>query len=65
MSDNKKSAGQPLEAMKSDGLTEEDRRTGTRDRRVAKVDRRNSERLAEEIAPRRHPDVKGRRSSDR
>lgn len=54
MSENQKSASQ-----------QEERRTGARDRRTAKVDRRNSERLAEDIAPRRHPDVKDRRSSDR
>jgi hypothetical protein len=42
----------------------EDRRNGSKDRRKAKVDRRNPERLAEEIAPRRHPDIKGRRSTD-
>ncbi|MGD8416548.1 MAG: hypothetical protein PVH91_05785 [Pseudomonadales bacterium] len=48
----------------SEALAEE-KRSGTRDRRIAKTDRRNPERLAEEIAPRRHPDVKGRRDYDR
>ncbi|MGE0625628.1 MAG: hypothetical protein AB7I04_13305 [Pseudomonadales bacterium] len=46
-------------------MTEEERRSGVRDRRIAKADRRNSERLVEDIAPRRHPDVKDRRKSDR
>jgi len=43
----------------------EDRRDGPKDRRVNKKDRRDPERLAEEIAPRRHPDIKGRRDYDR
>jgi hypothetical protein len=42
----------------------EERRNGPKDRRTARTDRRNPERLAEEIAPRRHPDIKGRRSTD-
>lgn len=65
MSDDQQSASQPLAAVKGKDVTEEDRRSGARDRRTAKADRRNSERLAEDIAPRRHPDIKDRRKSDR
>ena len=65
MSDNKKSASQPLAAVKGKDVTEEERRSGVRDRRISKADRRNSERLVEDIAPRRHPDIKDRRKSDR
>ena len=43
---------------------EEERRQGAKDRRIADKDRRNPERVADEIAPRRHPDIKGRRTSD-
>lgn len=43
----------------------EERREGPKDRRNANKDRRDPERLAEEIAPRRHPDIKGRRDYDR
>jgi len=42
----------------------EDRRQGTKERRKKDKDRRDLERLANEIAPRRHPDIKGRRSGD-
>ena len=42
----------------------DDRRTGARDRRIEDKERRDSERVAEEIAPRRHPDLKGRRTTD-
>ena len=40
---------------------EEERRKGPKDRRTTKSERRNPERIADEIAPRRHPDVKDRR----
>jgi hypothetical protein len=43
----------------------EDRRQGVKDRRTGDKDRRDPERTADEIAPRRHPDVKGRRDSDK
>ena len=42
----------------------EEKRSGVRDRRITDRDRRNPERTADEIAPRRHPDIKGRRSYD-
>ena len=42
----------------------EERRQGAKDRRINDKDRRNPERVADEIAPRRHPDIKGRRASD-
>lgn len=42
----------------------EERREAAKNRRKTKKDRRDPERVAEEIAPRRHPDLKGRRSSD-
>jgi hypothetical protein len=42
----------------------ENRRQGAKDRRITDKDRRNPERVADEIAPRRHPDIKGRRSTD-
>ena len=42
----------------------EERREGAKDRRVSDKDRRDPERVAEEIAPRRHPDIKGRRDYD-
>jgi len=38
-----------------------ERRQGPADRRIALEDRRNSERLTQDIAPRRDPDVKDRR----
>jgi hypothetical protein len=38
-----------------------ERRQGPADRRIALEDRRNSERVAQDIAPRRDPDVKDRR----
>jgi len=39
----------------------EDRRKGPRDRRRNRVDRRNPERLQEDLTPRRDPDVGDRR----
>lgn len=42
----------------------EERRDGPMDRRAKNKDRRDPERVAEEIAPRRHPDIKDRRNSD-
>lgn len=66
MSDNQISASKPGEPKQGSAEQErEERRSGHRDRRKAGTDRRNAERLAEDIAPRRHPDVKGRRSYDR
>lgn len=38
-----------------------ERREGPADRRVATEERRNPERIAQDIAPRRDPDVKDRR----
>jgi len=38
-----------------------ERRAGPVDRRMALEDRRNLERVSQEIAPRRHPDIKDRR----
>jgi hypothetical protein len=43
----------------------EDRRKGPQSRRMACEDRRNAERLAGDIAPRRNPDMPGRRRRDR
>ena len=42
----------------------EERRDGAKDRRQLDKDRRDPERVADEIAPRRHPDIKGRRDYD-
>lgn len=42
----------------------DERRDGAKDRRQTDKDRRDPERVADEIAPRRHPDVKGRRTYD-
>ena len=42
----------------------EERRDGPKDRRRLDKDRRDPERVADEIAPRRHPDIKGRRDYD-
>ena len=41
---------------------QEERRAGPADRRRTQPDRRNAERVSEDVAPRRHPDVKDRRS---
>jgi hypothetical protein len=60
MAEQNNTAAETLE-----GHQGEDRRQGIKDRRIADKDRRNQERLADEIAPRRHPDIKGRRSADR
>jgi hypothetical protein len=43
----------------------DERRDGPKDRRSQARDRRDPERVADEIAPRRHPDIKGRRDYDR
>ena len=43
----------------------EERRDGPSDRRKQAKDRRDPERVADEIAPRRHPDIKGRRDYDK
>ena len=43
---------------------ENERRDGPKDRRQTGKDRRDPERVADEIAPRRHPDVNGRRDYD-
>jgi len=48
----------------SDNYQGEERRDGPRDRRAKNKDRRDPERVADDIAPRRHPDIKGRRESD-
>ena len=40
-----------------------ERRAGTPDRRTTQEDRRNMERVAQDIAPRRDPEVKDRRKS--
>ncbi|MCB1683927.1 MAG: hypothetical protein KDI31_05565 [Pseudomonadales bacterium] len=40
-----------------------ERRSGPADRRSSQPDRRNPERTAEDFAPRRHPDVKDRRTT--
>ena len=42
----------------------DERRSGARDRRIKDKERRDLERVADEIAPRRHPDIKGRRTAD-
>ena len=47
-----------------DGRQGEDRRQGAKDRRITDKDRRDPERVADEIAPRRHPDIKDRRTRD-
>lgn len=39
-----------------------DRRKGARDRRETRQDRRNPERVADDVGPRRHPDVRERRN---
>jgi|TARA_B100000315_G_C14572577_1_gene586347 hypothetical protein len=44
--------------------TQEERRKGPESRRVATEDRRHSERVADDINPRRNPDTPGRRSAD-
>ena len=43
----------------------DERRDGPKDRRQNDKERRDPERVADEIAPRRHPDVKGRRDYDK
>lgn len=60
MPDLTNTAVEPLE----EGYPGEERRQGMKDRRIADRDRRNPERLADDIAPRRHPDIRGRRSID-
>ena len=47
-----------------DQPTAEERRTGPKDRRVAREDRRNLDRVLEELSPRRNPDMAGRREGD-
>lgn len=42
--------------------TKPDRRKGPKDRRASKPDRRNAERLLDDIAPRRNPEVPDRRT---
>jgi hypothetical protein len=42
----------------------DERRSGARDRRIEDKERRDPERVADEIAPRRHPEIKDRRTSD-
>jgi hypothetical protein len=44
--------------------TGEDQRNGPKDRRTATPDRRNAERVAEDLNPRRDPERRGRRSDD-
>ena len=46
---------------KLDMHTGPERRTGKADRRVAAQDRRNEDRLAEELLPRRNPEIPDRR----
>ena len=41
-----------------------DRRKGPQDRRVAREDRRNLDRVADDPMPRRDPDSAGRRADD-
>ena len=41
----------------------EERRTGPSDRRIAGEDRRNEDRVNDELLPRRNPDVTDRRAS--
>jgi hypothetical protein len=41
----------------------ENRRKGRKDRRLVKQDRRNAERVAEDVGPRRNPEVPDRRKS--
>lgn len=53
-----KSAAETLETVP-------ERRTGLADRRLAAFDRRNAERVAEDIAPRRNADVSDRRRQRR
>lgn len=52
-----------LASHMSDGEGSE-RRNGHTDRRTAKEDRRNSERLADDLTPRRDPERAGRRETD-
>ena len=48
----------------SENYQGEERRDGPKDRRQTDKDRRDPERVADEIAPRRHPDINGRRDYD-
>ncbi len=43
----------------------DERRDGLKERRSKDKDRRDPERVSDEIAPRRHPDIKGRRTYDK
>ena len=54
----------PVSESPDSGYQGDEKRSGVRDRRTTDRDRRNPERAADEIAPRRHPDIKGRRSYD-
>jgi len=47
-----------------EGQAGDNRRSGAKDRRIEDKERRDPDRVADEIAPRRHPDIKGRRESD-
>jgi hypothetical protein len=42
-------------------VADNDKRSGSTDRRITAEDRRNTERVAEDLTPRRDPDVKDRR----
>ncbi len=44
--------------------TGEDQRKGPKNRRTATQDRRNAERVAEDLNPRRDPERPGRRAGD-
>ena len=49
------------DARRQESVSWEEKRSGVKDRRIGRVDRRNEDRVAEEIDPRRNPEVQDRR----